>query len=68
MIPYENVKINVVGKNQQKQFICVVIASYTLGFLMTKRPELVFRMKHKVSKEIFFGIFFYGKNACHTIS
>ena len=40
----------------------------TLGFLMTKSPGLVFRMKHKMSKQIFFGIFIYGKNACHTIS
>ena len=51
------------------QFICVVTASYTLGFLMTKSPGLVFRMKHKIlKKEMFFGVFMYGKNAYHTIS
>ena len=33
------------------QFICVIKASYTLGFLMTKNPWLVFRMKHKSSKQ-----------------
>ena len=50
------------------QFICVVTAGYTLGFLMTKSPALVFRMKHKISKLIFFGIFIYGKNVSQTIS
>ena len=50
------------------QFICVVTASYTLDFLMTKSPELVFWMKQKFSKQIFFGIFIYGKNAYQTIS
>ena len=38
-----------------------VTASYTLGFLMTKCPGLMFRMKHKISKEIFFDILIYGK-------
>ena len=42
IIPRENVKINVGGKNRQMQFICVVTASYTLGFLMTKSPGLCF--------------------------
>ena len=42
------------------QFICVVTASYTLGFLMTKNSWLVFQMKHKVSKQTF-CIFTYGK-------
>ena len=48
------------------QFICVVTASYTLGFLMTKTSWLAFQMKHEISKQ-FFHIFFYGKNAYHTI-
>ena len=50
------------------QFICVVTASYTLGFLMTKKPRLVFRLNHEISKQIFFGIFIHGKHACHTVS
>ena len=39
------------------QFSCVVAASYTMSFLMTKNPWLVFRMKHKISKQIFFLYF-----------
>ena len=54
------------------QFICLVTASYTLGFFMTKSPGLVFRMKPKFSKQIFFGIFIANfplvKNACHINS
>ena len=38
------------------QSICMVTASYTLGFLMTEKPWLVFRMKHKMSKQKFFVI------------
>ena len=33
--------------------ICVVTASYTLDFPMTKSPELVFWMKHKISENNF---------------
>ena len=35
------------------QFICVVTASYTLGFLMTKNPSLVFPLKRKISQQNF---------------
>ena len=35
------------------QFICVVTARYTLGFLMTKNPSLVFRLKHEILKQNF---------------
>ena len=43
------------------QFICVVFASYTLGFLMTKNPWLVFRLKHEISKQKFFEFSFMEK-------
>ena len=43
------------------QFICVVTASYTLGFLMTKNPWLVFRLKHEISKQKFFEFSFMEK-------
>ena len=43
------------------QFICVVTGSYTLGFLMTKNPWLVFRLKHEVSKQKFFEFSFMEK-------
>ena len=33
------------------QFICVVTASYSLSFLMTKNPWLVFWLKHEISKQ-----------------
>ena len=36
------------------QIICVVTASYTLGFLMTKNPWLVFRLKDEISKQKIF--------------
>ena len=35
---------------------------------MTKNPWLVFRLKHKFSKQNFFGFSFMEKKACHTIS
>ena len=35
------------------QIICGVIASYTLVFFMAKNLWLVFRMKHKTSKQNF---------------
>ena len=41
----ENVKFNLTLKPPN--------ASYTLGFLMTKTPWLVFQLKHKFSKQIF---------------
>ena len=50
------------------QFICVVTASYTLGFLMKKNPWFVLRKKHKFSEQKVFCAFIYGKNAVHTIS
>ena len=49
---------NVTLKNHQMQFICVVTARYTLGFLMTKNPWLVFRLKHEISKQNFFEFLF----------
>ena len=67
IIPCEIVKNNVGGKSHQLKFICVATASYTLGFLMTKSPGLVFLVKPKISKQTFFGIFIHGKNAYHTI-
>ena len=42
------------------QLICMVTASYTLGFLMTKNPWLVFRLNHEISKQNFLSII-YGK-------
>ena len=39
----------------------VVIASNNLGFLMTKNPWLVFRLKHKISKQKFFLFSFMEK-------
>ena len=58
------------------QFICVVTASYSLGFFMTKNPWVVFRLKHEISKQnvfeysymekmyiIQFQYHTYGKNA-----
>ena len=60
------------------QFICVVTASYTLGFFMTKNPWLVFRLKHEISKQTIFEFsimekmliiqFRSIKKACHTNS
>ena len=47
IIPCEKIKINLHGYNHQKQFICVVTSGYTLGFLLTKNPWVVFRMKLK---------------------
>ena len=43
------------------QFICEVTASYSLGFLMTKNPWLVFRLKHEISKQKFFEFLFMEK-------
>ena len=43
------------------QFICVVNDSHTLGFLMTKIPWLVFRLKHEISKPKFFEFSFMRK-------
>ena len=43
------------------QFICVITASYTLGFRMTKSPGLVFQMKHKISKQNFLVFSFMEK-------
>ena len=43
------------------QFLCMVTASYTLGFLMTKNPWLVFRLKHKISKQKAFEFSFMEK-------
>ena len=63
-----NVKINIGGKNHQMLFICVVTASYTLGFLMTKSPGLVFRMKHKISNKYFLVFSLMEKNAYQTVS
>ena len=40
------------------QFICVVTASYTLGFLMTQKPWLVFRLNHEISNQTFFEFSF----------
>ena len=62
MFPHKNV-LTLGGKYHKMRFICVVTASYTLGFLMTKSPGLVFRMKHKISKQtkLFFGIFIVWK-------
>ena len=34
------------------------------GFSMTKNPWLVFRMKHKVSKQKLFGLFHYEAKMC----
>ena len=42
-------------------FICVVPASYTLGFFMTKNSWLVFWLKHGISKQKFFEFSFMGK-------
>ena len=42
-------------------FICVVTASYTLGYLMTKTSWLVFRLKPEVSKQKFFVVSFMEK-------
>ena len=42
--------------------IRVVTASYTQGFLMTKNPWLVFRLKHEISKQNFFEFSFLEKN------
>ena len=36
------------------QFICVVTASHNLGFLLTKNPWLVFRLKHIFFETKFF--------------
>ena len=49
-------------------FICVVTASYTLDFSMSKNPWLGFWLKHKILKQKFFRIFIFGKNAYHTFS
>ena len=43
------------------QFICVVTANCTLGFLMTKNPWLEFRMKLKISKQNLFVFQFMEK-------
>ena len=43
------------------QIICVVPASYTLGFLRAKNPWLVFRVKHKNLKQNFLVFFFMEK-------
>ena len=43
------------------QFNCVVIASYTLGFLKSKNLWLVFRLKHEISKDNFFASSFMEK-------
>ena len=43
------------------QFICVVTASYTLCFLMTKNPWLLFRLKLEISKQNFFEFSFMEK-------
>ena len=43
------------------QFTCVVSASYTLGFLKTKNPWLVFRWKYEISKQICFLFSFKEK-------
>ena len=49
------------------QFICMVTASYTLGFLKSRNPRLVFRLKHEITKKEIFCIFIYGKKVSHTI-
>ena len=61
MIPCEKVKINFYGYNHQMQFMSVVTASYTLGFLMTKIPWLVVRLKHEISKQKFLEFSFMEK-------
>ena len=38
------------------QCICVETTSYTLGFLMTKNPWLVFGLRHEISKHKFFEL------------
>ena len=43
------------------QFTCVVTASYTLGFLKTKNPWLVFRLEYEISKQICFLFSFMEK-------
>ena len=34
--------------------LCSLSVSYSLGFLMTKNPWLVFRLKHEIPKQNFF--------------
>ena len=43
------------------QFMSVVTASYTLGFLMTKIPWLVVRLKHEISKQKFLDFLLWKK-------
>ena len=53
--------------NQQMPFICVVAASYTLGFFVTKKSVVSVSDETKLQNH-FFCVFIHGKNECHTIS